>query len=124
MTSTALPRRTGGPLSPRVIYAIVAAVVVVVGVVLFFGRPQAPKDPYRTAAVERGNLTRSVSASGTLQALVTVQVGSQVSGQIKQVVVDFNSTVKKGDTLAIIDPATYQSRVRQAEADLAASNAT
>ncbi|HWA61265.1 MAG TPA: efflux RND transporter periplasmic adaptor subunit [Caulobacteraceae bacterium] len=87
-------------------------------------RSDAAKEAYRTAAVERGDVVHSVSASGALQALVTVQVGSQVSGQIKDVMVDFNSQVSKGQILAIIDPDTYASRVNQAQADLSASQAT
>lgn len=76
---------------------------------------------YRLAKVERGNLTATVSASGTLAAVTTVQVGSQISGQIKELHVDFNTPVKKGQLLARIDPETYQLRVRQAEADLEAA---
>ncbi|MDO8377883.1 efflux RND transporter periplasmic adaptor subunit [Phenylobacterium sp.] len=82
-----------------------------------------PKDPYRTAAVDQGAITRSVSASGTLEALVTVEVGSQISGQIRQVLVDFNDEVKAGQTLAILDPQTYESRVAQGQADIAAGAA-
>jgi HlyD family secretion protein len=76
---------------------------------------------YRTAKVERGNIVATVSASGTLAAVTTVQVGSQISGQIKELLVDYNSVVKKGQLLARIDPETYQLRVRQAEADLEAA---
>jgi len=76
---------------------------------------------YRLANVERGNVVATVSASGTLAAVTTVQVGSQISGQIKELLVDFNSPVKKGDLLARIDPETYQLKVRQAEADLEAA---
>ena len=63
---------------------------------------------YRLAKVERGNLTSTVSASGTLNAVTTVQVGSQISGQIKEVFVDFNSPVKQGQQLARIDPESFQ----------------
>jgi HlyD family secretion protein len=76
---------------------------------------------YRLAKVERGNLTASVSASGTLSAVKTVLVGSQISGQVKELFVDFNSPVKMGQLLARIDPETYEIRVRQAEADLEAA---
>ncbi|MFI4934608.1 MAG: efflux RND transporter periplasmic adaptor subunit [Caulobacterales bacterium] len=86
-------------------------------------RPKPPVDPYRTAEVTRGDLTRSVSASGSMQALVTVQVGSQVSGQIQTVLVDFNSPVTRNQVLAVIDPTTYASRVQQAQADLGAQQA-
>ena len=76
---------------------------------------------YRLAKVERGNLTSTVSASGTLNAVTTVQVGSQISGQIKEIFVDFNSPVKQGQLLARIDPESFQLRVRQAEADVEAA---
>jgi HlyD family secretion protein len=76
---------------------------------------------YRVAKVERGSLTSTVSASGTLNAVTTVQVGSQISGQIKEIFVDFNSPVKQGQLLARIDPESFQLRVRQAEADVEAA---
>ncbi|MBK9116345.1 MAG: efflux RND transporter periplasmic adaptor subunit [Betaproteobacteria bacterium] len=76
---------------------------------------------FRLARVERGNVTSVVSASGTLNAVTTVLVGSQISGQIKELLVDFNSVVKSGQLLARIDPETYAIRVRQAEADLEAA---
>lgn len=76
---------------------------------------------FEFAQVERGPLSANVSASGTLSALITVQVGSQVSGQIQAVLADFNTPVRKGQVIARLDPATFQSRVTQAEADLAAA---
>lgn len=76
---------------------------------------------YRLGKVERGPLSAAVSASGTLNALITVQVGSQVSGQIKAILVDFNSPVKQGQVIARLDPATFETRVAQAEADLRAA---
>ena len=81
----------------------------------------APAQEFRFAKIERGNMTSVVSASGTLNAVTTVLVGSQISGQVKELLVDFNSTVKKGQLLARIDPETYEIRVRQAEADLEAA---
>lgn len=86
-------------------------------------RPKAAKEPYRTAAVERGDLTRAVSASGSLQALITVDVGSQISGQISKVMVDFNDQVHRGEVMATIDPQTFESRVAQGQADIAAGEA-
>ena len=79
---------------------------------------------FRTAKVDKGNLVASVSASGTLNAVVSVQVGSQVSGQIKEVLVDFNSEVKKDQLIARIDPETFEYRVRQAQADVDAARAS
>lgn len=78
---------------------------------------------FRTAKIEKGTLTASVAASGTLQPVVSVQVGSQVSGQLKEVLVDFNSLVKKDQLIARIDPETFEYKVRQAEADLDAARA-
>ncbi len=85
-----------------------------------FGKAKAAPE-YRLAKAERGNLTATVSASGTLSAVKTVLVGSQISGQVKELFVDFNSAVKQGQLLARIDPETYEIRVRQAEADLEAA---
>jgi len=81
-------------------------------------RPQ-----FRTAVLERGDLTAAVTASGTLAATVQVQVSSQVSGQIREVLADFNSEVRKGEVIARLDPETFEYRVRQAEADVEASRA-
>jgi len=78
---------------------------------------------YKTGKVEQGAITASVSASGTLSPVVSVQVGSQVSGQLKEIYVDFNSEVKQGQLIALIDPETFQYKVRQAQADLDASRA-
>ncbi|MDP2196314.1 MAG: efflux RND transporter periplasmic adaptor subunit [Rhodocyclaceae bacterium] len=86
----------------------------------------APSDnpAYKFAAVERGPITASVSASGTLSPVVSVQVSSQISGQIREILVDYNSAVKDGQLLAQLAPETYEHRVRQAEADLEAARAT
>src|SRR4051812_43929352 len=75
--------------------------LIVVGVIILLVaacqmRPKPPPIPYRTATVEKGSVTKAVSASGTLQALITVDVGSQISGQISQVKADFNDRVHKG----------------------------
>jgi HlyD family secretion protein len=87
-----------------------------------YGSPaDAPK--FKLAKVESGPLTAAVSATGTLNPVVSVQVGSQVSGQIKEILVDFNSPVKSGQLIARLDPETYQHRVRQAEADVDAARA-
>lgn len=82
---------------------------------------QADAPTYRTTKVERGPITATVSSTGTLNPVTSVQVGTQVSGQIQQLFVDFNSPVKKGELIARIDPETFQYRVRQAEADLESS---
>jgi HlyD family secretion protein len=84
-------------------------------------KPSASAQQYRLAKVERGALSAAVSANGTLSALVTVQVGSQVSGLIQEINADFNSEVKAGQIIARLDPQTFESRVTQAEADLKAA---
>lgn len=102
----------------------IAGLALAAGLALSFWRPWQPTDAaprYETGQVEQGALSASVSASGTLSALITVQVGSQVSGQIQEIQADFNTPVKQGQVIARIDPSTFQSRVTQAEADLAAA---
>src|SRR5919106_2356270 len=76
---------------------------------------------YRTAKVERGSMSAVVVASGTLNATTTVQVGSQISGQVKEIYADFNTAVKKDQVIARIDPSTFELRVNQARADLDAA---
>uniref|UniRef100_UPI0025F05C96 efflux RND transporter periplasmic adaptor subunit n=1 Tax=uncultured Phenylobacterium sp. TaxID=349273 RepID=UPI0025F05C96 len=83
-------------------------------------RPKPEKDPYRFGTIEQGDITRTISASGTMQALITVDVGSQISGQVTKVLADFNDEVRAGQVLAILDPSTFQSRVAQSQADIAA----
>ncbi|MDZ4252002.1 MAG: efflux RND transporter periplasmic adaptor subunit [Sulfuritalea sp.] len=85
------------------------------------GAADAPR--FKLAKVESGPLTAAVSATGTLNPVVSVQVGSQVSGQIKEILVDFNSPVKSGQLIARLDPETYEHRVRQAQADVDAARA-
>jgi HlyD family secretion protein len=76
---------------------------------------------YRLAKVERGPIAAVVVASGTLNAVTTVQVGSQISGQVKEIFADFNTAVKKDQVIARIDPSTFELRVNQARADLDAA---
>lgn len=85
----------------------------------------APDSPrFRVASIERGDVDATVNASGTLKATVTVEVGAQVTGQIRELLVDYNSPVKKGQIVARIDPKAFQSRVDAARADLKVSQAT
>ena len=79
---------------------------------------------YDVAEVQKGLIRKVVSTSGPVRALVTVSVGSQVSGQVDKLYVDFNSEVKPGDVLATIDPRTFDSKVAAAKADLEAAKAT
>jgi HlyD family secretion protein len=79
---------------------------------------------YRTAKIERGPLQATVAASGTVAPVTQVQIGTQVSGQIKELYADFNSEVKAGQLIAQLDPDTYQQRLRQVQADLDAARAS
>jgi HlyD family secretion protein len=89
----------------------------------FFGN-QTSAATYLTARVDRGNLRNTVTATGTLQAVTTVQVGSQASGTISALYADFNSVVKKGQVVAQLDPAVSKAQVDQARANLAQARAS
>lgn len=123
MSSNASPSRRRFRLTRRVWITLGLIALAIAALLAWQMRPKAEKDPYRLGEVTRGDITRSVSASGTLQALVTVDVGSQISGLVTRVLVDFNDVVRRGQTLAILDPQTFQSRVAQSQADIAAGEA-
>ena len=109
----------------RVVSLVVVAILVGGAVWGYFyaqSRGNVPK--YRLVRVERGPLTAAVSATGNLNAVITVQVGSQVSGQIKELMVDFNSIVKKDQVIARIDPDIFLAKVNQAKADVESARAT
>ncbi len=92
------------------------AAIVLAG--LYFWGDTSSTPQYMTARVERGNLRNTVTATGALQAVTTVQVGSQASGTIAALYADFNSTVKKGQVVAQLDPSTAKAQVQQARANL------
>jgi HlyD family secretion protein len=105
-----------------VLVVLIAAVAAGVwGYLTVWSSGSAPK--YRLARADRGPLTAAVSATGTLNGVIMVQVGSQVSGQIKQLLVDFNSVVKQGQVVAKIDPELFEAQVNQAKADVDAARA-
>lgn len=87
------------------------------------GRGSGARYAYETVEVSRGSIRRTVSTSGPVKALVTVAVGSQLSGQIKHVRADFNTEVKAGQELAVLDDRTFAAKVNQAAADLAQAQA-
>jgi HlyD family secretion protein len=98
-------------------YAAVAGVVVLLGVWFYFrDRSSAPK--YTTAVVRRGNITAVVQATGTINPLTTIPVGSYVSGTVKYIFADFNTRVKNGQVLAQLDPAIYEAQVIQSRGNL------
>ncbi|PKO58509.1 MAG: efflux RND transporter periplasmic adaptor subunit, partial [Betaproteobacteria bacterium HGW-Betaproteobacteria-18] len=100
---------------------ILVAVVLLVLAVLWLRGGGGNGLSYRTVEAGRGPIQLLISATGNLKALSTVEVGSQVSGQVLTVNVDFNDAVKKGEIIATIDPANFQARLTQAQADLTSS---
>jgi HlyD family secretion protein len=108
----------------RILLVIAAVVVVTASVAAYYGVNRAPDAPALTVArVTRGDVVQTVDATGTLQAVTTVQVGSQVSGTIKALRADFNSRVRKGQIIAELDPSLLQAQVEQAQAALVRSQA-
>jgi HlyD family secretion protein len=99
-------------------WLILAGVVVAAGILLALSLNRSPQAQHFTAKVERGEIRDVVEATGTINSVVTVQVGSQVSGTIAKLNADFNSRVHKGDVIALIDPALFQGALLQATADL------
>jgi HlyD family secretion protein len=93
------------------------------GTIWYFVGDHESASQYQTAQVTRGDLRQSVTASGQLNPVVNVQVGSQISGRINKILVDYNSEVKSNQVIAEIDPASYQAAVLRAQADLANAKA-
>jgi HlyD family secretion protein len=108
---------TGWTVSVRRTLSIISILLVVI----FGCKGDAPS--YRTEPVTLGDIQQTVTATGTVNAVTTVQVGTQVSGTIKTLYVDFNSRVKKGQLIAQIDPSTFESQVQQAKANLLSAEA-
>src|SRR5580658_1105716 len=99
-------------------WLILAGVMAAVGIFAAFGLNRNTQAQHFTAKVERGEIDDVVEATGTINAVITVQVGSQVSGSIAKLNADFNSRVHKGDVVALIDPALFKGAMLQAVADL------
>jgi HlyD family secretion protein len=136
------PRRCGAPIPPavhsrfihfdytcfmmrlkrRYILGLVAAAVLLAAIAFLHLRRNG-KVRYQTATVDRGDIVEIVGATGTLQAVTTVQVGSQVSGIIASLHADFNSTVHRGDVVARLDPSLFEARLGQAKASLVSARA-
>jgi HlyD family secretion protein len=107
----------------RILLLAAGAVVLVGGVLLVAMRSGGGEIRYATAAVDRGDVSEVVGATGTLQAVTTVQVGSQVSGTVSELNADFNSRVTKNQVVARLDPSSFQARVGQAQANLVSARA-
>ena len=100
-----------------IILSIIVIVIIAAGLFLYL-RGNGKDAAYKTEKVSRGEIKSVVTATGTVNAVTTVSVGTQVSGTIKRLMVDYNSPVKKGQLLAQIDPSTVQAQVDQAMANL------
>jgi len=104
---------------------LLAAVLMVGAAAAYFAlrKPVDPDDRWRTVTLDRGSISQVVAATGTLQPTAQVNVGTQVSGTVARVFVDFNQPVKAGQVLAEMDPALFRSAVKQAQASVASANA-
>ncbi len=107
----------------RWIWVLIGFIILVGGLGLIIALEGDSAPQYKTAKLEKGTIVASVAASGTLNPVVAVQVGSQVSGQIKELYADFNTEVKLGQLIARIDPETFEYKVRQSQADLDSARA-
>jgi HlyD family secretion protein len=113
------------PLPPLKLTGIAAIAIILAGTSWFYKRADGKEAPaYRTATIQRGSVKSTVSATGTLSAVQTIQVGTQVSGQIAAIYVDYNNHVKKGQLLARIDPTLQNQAVEEAQAQLERAQAT
>src|SRR5438046_1067520 len=105
-------------MKPTTKWLLLGGAVAAAAFLVVLGLNRTPPIQNFTAKVERGDIHDVVEATGTINAVITVQVGSQVSGTISKLFVDFNSRVHKGDLVALIDPALFKGAVQQATADL------
>jgi len=120
---SSLPR-VQSPARRRWLWPVIILLVLAVAAYWFMGsRGDSGVQGYRTDAVTRGEIRTAISATGTLSATATVDVGTQVSGILQTVDVDYNDAVKKNQVIARIDPSTYQARLDQANASLASARA-
>ncbi len=110
-------KQSGGTLTWLVV--LFAIILIAAGGVWYFKHGASDAPQYQAAPVTRGDLTQAVTASGTLNPVLNVTVGSQVSGRIIQLYVDYNSVVKSNQVIAEIDPSTYEAQLNQSRANLA-----
>ncbi|BDU15653.1 efflux RND transporter periplasmic adaptor subunit [Lysobacter auxotrophicus] len=114
--------------TPWIRHGIVAAVAIalIAGGVYFYRKrgADAAEGAFRTVQVERGDIRVAISSTGTLSAISTVTVGSQISGQVTDVLVDFNDPVTRGQVIARIDPKTYEAQIAQGNAQIASARAS
>lgn len=106
-------------------YLIILAVILLIsGAAGFFFLKRTPEVSYTTVKIERGTIVSNVAATGNLSAVTTVQVGTQVSGTIQKLYVDYNSRVKKGQAIAEIDPSLFNASVEQSQGNFLSAEAS
>lgn len=112
-------------IRPVIVFVIIVFLsVLTIGTWLLLSGPATQAQPsYALAEIKRGDIVSTVSATGTLSPVITVQVGSQVSGTIQRLYADFNSRVKKGDVIAKIDSALFEARLAEAESNYKSAEA-
>ncbi len=120
------PRKKNSSRSWRRGVAAIVVIALLLGAAWYWKaqRQAADDGGWRTTAVERGNIRVAISATGTLSAISTVTVGSQVSGQVTEVLADFNDKVVKDQVIARIDPSTYDAQINQGNAQIASAQAS
>jgi len=119
------PARSRSKTFPRLLIAAALVLVALAALWYLRGRDAAGAEgAYRTTLVEQGDIRVAISATGTLSAISTVVVGSQISGQVTDVLVDFNDPVKKDQVIARIDPSTYQAQIAQGNAQISSARAS
>src|SRR5512141_1008983 len=111
-------------ISMKKIVISVVCLAVIAGIAGYFSLKKKPETTYKTAKIEKGDIVSEVAATGNLAAVVTVQVGTQVSGTIQKLFVDFNSKVVKGQVIAQIDPALFSAQVDQTRGNYMNSQAS
>jgi HlyD family secretion protein len=105
-------------------YLVILAVVLLIsGIAGFFYLKRTPDVSYKTSKIERGMIVATVAATGNLSAVTTVQVGTQVSGTIQKLYVDYNSRVKKGQAIAEIDPSLFNASIEQSQGNFLSAEA-
>lgn len=104
-------------------FVILAVILLIGGISGYYFYNRAPEVSFKTAKIERGTIVSSVAATGNLSAVTTVQVGTQVSGTIQKLYVDFNSRVKKGQPIAEIDPSLFNASVEQSQGNYLSAEA-
>ncbi len=118
------PSRKNASRLPHILIVFGVLAAIAVGLWFWKGRKGDDAPGYRTSAVEQGDIRVSISATGTLSALSTVDIGSEVSGRLTDVLVDFNDQVKKGQVLARIDPSTFAAQIEQGDASIVNARAS